>query len=131
MCVSSFSPQCNAKQEVEKRNSTSEKATIAIVRRNQKLGCVSQDVELPEQAVGPTNVRRSLLKKSGKRFSRAHLELKYTKTANIFIKSLEQLGPSLGIIQGGPKRHRNPSACGQRFKQPVVGIPLRRKEKRS
>ena len=43
------------------------KNNIAIVRNNPKLGCVSQDVELPEQTVGPANVRQSFVKKSGKR----------------------------------------------------------------
>ena len=31
-------------------------AADAIVRSDQRLGCVSQDLELPEQTVGPTNV---------------------------------------------------------------------------
>ena len=60
-----------------KRNSKADKATIAIVRSIQKLGCASHDVEaLPEPAIGPTNVRRSLLKKSGKSSARTHRSLK-------------------------------------------------------
>ena len=41
---------------------------------------------------------------------------KCTKTAEIFIKCLELLGPSLGVVQGGPKLHRNPNApsCADR-----------------
>ena len=31
-------------------------AADAIVRSDQRLGCVSRDLELPEQTVGPTNV---------------------------------------------------------------------------
>ena len=33
------------------KKSKPEQATVASVRSNQKLGCVSQDVELPEQTV--------------------------------------------------------------------------------
>ena len=72
--------------------------TIALVRSNRTLGCVSLDVELPDRTVGPMNVRRSILKKSGKRSPRAHLEFKYTKTEETFIK-----------LWGGPKHHRNPT----------------------
>ena len=39
---------------------------------NQKLGCVSQHVEMPEQTVGPTNV--SIQEKSSKSSPRAHFE---------------------------------------------------------
>ena len=72
-----------------------EKTTIAILRSNHKMGCVSQDVELPAQAVGPTNLRQSILKKSGKRSPRAHLEIKCTKTVERSINFREQVGPSL------------------------------------
>ena len=34
------------------------KATISIVRSNQNWGCVSQDIELPQQTVGLMDVRR-------------------------------------------------------------------------
>ena len=113
MCVSSLRQQRSAKRKVE-TDSKSDKATVAIVRSAQKLGCVSQDVELPEPTVELANVRRSILKKSGKRSPRAHLELKYTKTAEQFIKLREQVGPSLGVIQGGAAHHptfayRNPT----------------------
>ena len=74
------------------------------------MGCASQDVELPEQTVGRTDVRRSILKRNGKRSPRAYLELKDTKTADRFIKHRAQLGPSLGVIQGGHKHHRHPNA---------------------
>ena len=66
--------------------------------------CITQDVEVPEQPVGLTDARRS------KRSLRAHLELKCTKTGEIFINIGEQLGPSLGVIRDGPKHHRNANA---------------------
>ena len=59
-----------------------QKVTIASVSSNQKVGCVSQDVELPEQAVGFTTAFRSILKKIGERSPRAHLELHKHDTAN-------------------------------------------------
>ena len=36
------------KTESRKSVSKSDRASVAIARSNQKLGCVSQDVELPE-----------------------------------------------------------------------------------
>ena len=57
--------------------------------------------ELPQHTVGPADVRRFILKKNGKTSPRTHVGLKYTKTAEIFINIREQLGPSLGEIQGG------------------------------
>ena len=64
-----------------KQDQKAEKATVASVRSNPKLGCVSQDVKLPEQTVGFTDVRRSILKDSGKSSPRAHHDLKCTTTA--------------------------------------------------
>ena len=50
----------------KKRDSKADKATIALVRSIQKLGCVSRRIEsLPEPEVGPTNARLSILKKNG------------------------------------------------------------------
>ena len=46
----------------------------------------------------------------GERSPRAHLELKHRKTAERFISIREQLGPSLGVIQGGQKNLRKPNA---------------------
>ena len=48
---------------------------------------------------------------------------KCTKTAERFINIREQVGPPLGVIQGGPKHHRNTNThfCGQRSKQQAVG----------
>ena len=60
--------------------------------------------------LGPTNVRGAILKKNGKISPKAHLQLYYTKTAELFINIPEQFRPSLGIIQGGSKHHRNPNA---------------------
>ena len=65
---------------------------------------------LPEPTVGPTHVRRSILKECGKRSPRAHLKQRYTETAEHFINIREQLGPSLGVIQGGAPHHRSPNA---------------------
>ena len=101
-----------------------EKATIALVRSNQKLGCISQDVELPRQTVGPANVRRSIPKKSGKRSPKVHLELKYTKTAERFIDIREQLGPSLAVIVGGAKHHRNHNAPTFADRDPEIQTTL-------
>ena len=50
--------------------------------------------------VGLPNENRSILKKSGKRSPRAHLEFKCTMTAERFIKIREQLGQSLGVAVG-------------------------------
>ena len=80
------------------------KATLAIVRSNQQLCFVSQDVELPEQPVGLTNVRRSILKKSCKRSPRAYLELKHTKTAYRFVEIREELSRVDWNIIGTPTR---------------------------
>ena len=96
MCVSTLRQQRSAKQRVE-NGFKSDKSTVAFVRSSQKSGCVSQDVELLEPTVGPANVRRSTLKKSGNISPRSHLELKYTKVAERFINIREQLGPSLGF----------------------------------
>ena len=68
---------------------------------------VSQDFELPEQTVGTSSARRSVLNKSGKRSPRAHLDIKIEKIAERFIKIREQLGPSLGVVQVRPNYHRN------------------------
>ena len=86
---------------------------LASVRSNQKLDCVSEDVKLPEQTVGLTNVRPSILQRSGRRSPRAHLEIKYTKNAERLMNLSSNI---LGIIQGVPKHHRNSNPhtrCGQ------------------
>ena len=87
------------KRQARSRKSTRnlKNTTIAIVSSNQKSGCASQNVELPEQTVGLTNENRSILKETGKRSPRAHLKLKYTKTADRFFKLREQLGPSRAV----------------------------------
>ena len=74
----------------------SAKATVAIARDNQTLGCESQDVALPGQAI---------LKKSGKRSPRVHLS--NSKTRKLQNSSF---GTSLGFIQSGAEHHRNPKA---------------------
>ena len=79
-CASLHSDNNEAPTKKSKKDQRSGKATIAIFHNNQKLGCASQDDELPEQTVGPSNVRQSI-PKSGKRSPRAHLSLKYTKTS--------------------------------------------------
>ena len=56
-----------APRNTSKKRTRHLKNNIAIVRFIPKLGCVSQDVELPEQTVEPANVRQSFVKKSGKR----------------------------------------------------------------
>ena len=73
MCTSSNNSEAPSKKN-RKITQTLSKRLIAIVRSDQKLGCVSQDVELPEQAVGLPNGRRSILTESGKRSPRAQLE---------------------------------------------------------
>ena len=50
-----------APQKKSKKDQKSGNATVAIVRSNQKLRCVSPDVELPKQMVGRTDVGRSIL----------------------------------------------------------------------
>ena len=82
------SENSEAPSKKTKIDSNADKATLANVRSFQKFGCVSQDLEsLPQPSVGPTNVRRSILKKSSKISRRAHLKLRYnTKTAEHFIK---------------------------------------------
>ena len=65
---------------------------------------------LPEPTVRPTNVRRPILKKSRERFPRTHLELKFTNTSQRFIQIRGQLGPSLGVIQGGATHLRRSNA---------------------
>ena len=49
--------------------------------------------------VGPTNVRGSVVKKSGNVSPSTH-----------FSNIQEHLGPSLGFIQGGVPHHRSPNA---------------------
>ena len=61
---------------------------------------------MQEQTVGFKNARRSILKKSGTKSPRVHLELKNTKTTEGFFNIREQLGPSLGVAQGGAQHHR-------------------------
>ena len=69
------------------------------------------------QTVGPTNVRRSILKKSGKRSPRVHLELKHKKTAERFINIREQLGPISGNYPGwgalSPLKPNAPTFAGR------------------
>ena len=91
-------------------------------RSIQKLVCVSQD--MPEPTVGLANVRRFILKKSGKMFPRAHLKLRHTKSAKHFFNILEQLRPSLGGSAGwcsASSQTQGAYFCGQRFNLYVVG----------
>ena len=46
-----------APRQKSKKDQNYETATVAIVRSNHKLGCVSQDVELPEPMGRLTDVR--------------------------------------------------------------------------
>ena len=95
-------------------------------------GCVSRDVEsLPDAAVGPTNVIRSILKKNGKRCPKAHLSLRFTRTAEHFINIREQLGPSPGVIQGGAPHHRSPNAPTFANRDPIFAVGRRRCKKSS
>ena len=122
MCVSALRQQRSAKQRVE-NGFKSDKSTVAFVRSSQKSGCVSQDVELLEPTVGPANVRRSTLKKSGKISPRSHLELKYTKAA----ERSSTFGNSWDHLWGSPRRTETTSqpqranACRQRSQKYVVG----------
>ena len=50
----------NGKQEVEKDQKSAD-TTVANVRSDLNLGCVSQDAEFPEPTVGLANVRQSIL----------------------------------------------------------------------
>ena len=79
-------------------------------KKSKKGNCTQQSETvlcIPGRRIARTigNVRRSILKKSGKGPRRAHLELNYTKTAEGFINIREQQGPSLGVIQGGRLLH--------------------------
>ena len=105
-CASLHSDNNEAPTKKSKKDQRSGKATIAIFHNNQKLGCASQDDELPEQTVGPSNVRQSI-PKSGKRSPRA--------------QSFTQIHKNFSM--GGPKHHQpqRAYACRQRSKQHVVG----------
>ena len=92
MCAS-LHPHTKAPSKKPKKDQTSKKATIGIARSRPKLGWVSQDVELPEPTVGITNKIRYILKKNSNTSPRA---LKYTATAESFIKNREHLGRSHG-----------------------------------
>ena len=102
----------------------SRKAPARLVHRSS----ASQDVELREQAVGLNERETVHPEKRAARDLRGQLE--YTKTTERFFRIQEQLGPSLGVIQGGPPHHRNPNAptlncrveiqttrCGQKMVQ--------------
>ena len=80
-----------------KRTRNLEERLVQTVRSDQNFGCVWIATT---HTVGLADVRRFILKKNGKTSPRTHVELKYTKTAEIFINIREQLGPSLGEIQG-------------------------------
>ena len=62
----------------------SEKGDHCNCASHQKMGCVSQDIELPEPTVGLSTENLSILKKNGKISPRAHLELKFSKKEEIF-----------------------------------------------
>ena len=88
-----FFTQTAAKRQTKKskKHSKSDKATVSIVRNNQKLGWASQEVELP----GLTNVGR-------------------------FINIREQMGPSLGGYPGWcSPHHRNPNALTFEDREPI------------
>ena len=102
MCAFLHSDKSKTPNKISKkriRNPTKRLLQFYAVHR--KLGCVSQDIELPEQTVGPTNARGSILKNNEKRSPRAHLDLKYTKTAERLTNIGEQVGPCLEVVQGG------------------------------
>ena len=81
--------------------------------------CVSQDFDLPKPKVVLTREIRPILKNNVGIPPIVHLELQYATTAERFIKIREHLGPSLGVIQGGQKHHRN--ARERRSKQHAMG----------
>ena len=95
---------------VWKRTRSLRNAIIAIGRSDQKLRCVSQDVELPEQTVGLTTESRSIPKRNGKRSPRAHLELEYTKTAESHKSTFGNNCTISASYPGWLKNHRNPNA---------------------
>ena len=99
-----------APNKISKKDSKSDKRLLQFYAVHRELGCVSQDIELTEQTVGPTNARGSILKNNDKRCPRAHLDLKYTKTAERLTNIGEQVGPCLEVLQGGTPHHPSSNA---------------------
>ena len=69
---------------------------LDIVRSHQKLGCLSQGVELSEQAVGPTNVRRSILKEERPEISKGTSRAEMHEEC----KTIRQTSGTIGTISG-------------------------------
>ena len=80
----------------------SDKACLALVRKIQKLDCVSQDMEsLPDDTDGLTDVRRPIPKNHGERSLRTVLKLRDCLAAELCLsKTRAGKGPSLGMFQG-------------------------------
>ena len=95
--------QTTLKRQVKSRKRTRHLKTVILA---------IEDVELSEQTVlDPRTWDGPSSRRAARRSPRAHLELINTNTPERFINVRGQLGPSLGVIQGGPKHHRNPNTC--------------------
>ena len=100
-----------AEQEKNKRERKSDKASVAMVRIFQTVGiCVSRDIDpLPEDTVGLTDVRRSILNKNGRKILEDRSQTAVVTTAELLCNS-EKKGLLLQIIQKENTVQRSPCA---------------------
>ena len=82
MCGFLHSDNSAASSKKSKTDSKSEKGTIALIRGDQNMRCVSQ-VELLEQTLRPTYVRRSILEKIFERILNSNTRKLQKKSPNI------------------------------------------------
>ena len=101
----------NKKTTRERERGKSDKASVAMVRTFDTVGTrVSRDIDpLPEGTVGPTDVRRFILKKNGRKILEDRSQTAVVTTAELLCNS-EKKGLLLRIIQGGDPQQQSPCA---------------------
>ena len=117
-----------APRKMSKKDSTSEKKknNVAIVRIYPKLGCVSQDVELPEQTVDllTYELETVLLEEERQEISTERISNSNTRTlrkeSSTFGNKWDLLW-KLSTVDRSIIATQHAHSCGQRSKQQAVG----------